>query len=275
MGRGGQARLLHQHGDRVGGGEGEAGRQEREAPGSRQPAVRPQRVRDRPGHVPARTPLPLAGDRLAGRRRGGLPGRRQGVPRALVRTEQRDPGRCRRHRHRAHEGVDRQVLRGNPGARDARGRGAPRSAARRDAPPLPRGQLRQSAAPHAVVAHGAALPSRRLCARRSLRAPHRRQVDPAPPGARRGGGADRARVDLPQRPGARGPVQLPDAGVPGDGSGRGAGRGGRRAAALRGGWDTGGRAAAGEGRDRDGLLPGTRERAGEGVRAGRLRHLRR
>ncbi len=52
MGRGGQARLLHQHGDGSRAGEGEAGRQEREAAARGQPAVRAHRLRDRPGPVP-------------------------------------------------------------------------------------------------------------------------------------------------------------------------------------------------------------------------------
>ena len=67
LGRGRQARLLHQHRDRIGGGEGEAGRQEREAAERRQPPVRPQQLRHRPGDVPGGPPVPLAGDRLAGR----------------------------------------------------------------------------------------------------------------------------------------------------------------------------------------------------------------
>ena len=61
LGRGRQARLLHQHRDRIGRGEGEAGRQEREAAERRQPPVRAQQLRHRPGDVPGEPPLPLAG----------------------------------------------------------------------------------------------------------------------------------------------------------------------------------------------------------------------
>ncbi len=71
LGRGGQAGLLHQHRDRIGGGQGEAGCQERETPGRGQPAVRAHELRGRQGAVPGGAPLPLAGHRLpAGPRRG-------------------------------------------------------------------------------------------------------------------------------------------------------------------------------------------------------------
>ena len=64
------------------------------------------------------------------------------------------------------------------------------------------------------------LPPRRVRPQRPLQPADRRQVDPPLQGAGRGGGTHAAGVDLSQRAGAGGTVQLPVAGVRGDGSRR-------------------------------------------------------
>ena len=110
-------------------------------------------------------------------------------------------GRGRRHRRRADEGMGREVLRRDPGPGDPRHPRPPRGAAGRYAPPPSRGQLRQPAAPHAVVAHRAALPRRCLRPRCPGAAAHRRQVHSPLQGHRGGGGTRSARVHLP--PGRR------------------------------------------------------------------------
>ena len=152
---------------------------------------------------------------LAGPRRGE-PRRREGVPRALVRAEQRDARRRRRHRRRADQGLDREVLRRDPVTPDARRcRSRRRSSSRASRASVPRGHVRASSRSSRSPGPRSRSTTRTPTPLEVLATPpHRRQDDAVLRGHREGeqarpGGRGRERLG-----GARGALQHADPGVP-------------------------------------------------------------